>query len=79
VHPHHLARAFRRHRGASVGGTLRRLRAERGAELLRGPLPLAEVALRVGFSDQSHFTRCFGRVYGTTPGAYRRRVRGGRA
>ena len=37
--------------------------------------PLAEVAMSVGFSDQSHFTRVFGREFGETPNVFRRRYR----
>jgi AraC family transcriptional regulator len=72
VHPHHLSRAVRRHRRTSVGAWLRRLRVEYAAQLLRTALPLAEVALRAGFCDQSHLSRCFSRHFGTTPRAWRR-------
>jgi len=33
--------------------------------------PLAEIAARAGFADQSHFTREFKRHFGITPGHYR--------
>ncbi len=36
-------------------------------------VPLAEVAVRAGFSDQAAFTRTFGRLTGETPAQYRRR------
>jgi AraC-like DNA-binding protein len=44
-------------------------RMERAQPLLRadGELGLAEVALRVGFSDQSQFSRHFKRILGVTP------------
>jgi AraC-like DNA-binding protein len=35
----------------------------------------AEVAGQVGFADQAHMTRWFGRVLGVTPAAYRTGVR----
>lgn len=34
---------------------------------------LAEIAQECGFTDQSHFTRCFRESTGLTPGEYRRR------
>jgi AraC-like DNA-binding protein len=34
--------------------------------------PLAEVATACGYADQGHLNRWFVRVYGTTPGRYRR-------
>ena len=50
VHPVHLAKTFRRFYGMPPGACHRRLRVERAAELLQSTdLPLAEVALAVGF------------------------------
>jgi AraC family transcriptional regulator len=40
--------------------------------LLRDDVPLAEVAYRLGFADQSHFTRHFRRITGASPGRLRR-------
>jgi len=34
--------------------------------------PLCEIALNCGFADQSHFSRIFRRLNGTTPAAWRR-------
>ena len=73
VHPAHLARAFRRCFGVSVGTYVRRLRLEWAAgELAGSERPLAGVALAAGFADQSHFTRAFKRYSGLTPSMYRR-------
>ncbi len=72
VHPLHLARAFRRYFGCSVGGYVRRLRVEAAScALLDADEPLARVAHRFGFTDQSHFTRVFARVMGVPPGRFR--------
>jgi AraC family transcriptional regulator len=76
VHPVHLARSFRREYGVSVGDYARRLRLEWAAAELAGDAPLAEIAAGAGFADQSHFTRSFRRYAGTTPGRYRKLVRG---
>lgn len=35
-------------------------------------LPLAQVALECGFSDQAHFTKAFAKASGTTPAKWRR-------
>lgn len=43
--------------------------------LRRGDDPLKAIAARCGFSDQSHMTRVFRRLAGTTPGRYRRESR----
>jgi len=52
------------------------LRLEWAAEeLARDDARLADVALRAGFADQSHFTRLFRRHTGVTPGHYRELVR----
>jgi len=40
-------------------------------QLLHSDRELAEIAYDSGFSDQSHFTREFRRVMGTSPGTYR--------
>jgi AraC family transcriptional regulator len=75
VHPVHLARAFRARYGVSVGEYGRRLRLEwAAAEVARSDTPLAVIAARTGFADQSHFTRIFRQHIGATPGAYRRAV-----
>jgi AraC family transcriptional regulator len=72
VEPLRLARAFRAHRGVSVGEYGRRLRIEWAAsEVTAGERPLAEIAVEAGFADQSHFTRLFQRYVGTTPARYR--------
>jgi AraC family transcriptional regulator len=76
VHPTHVARAFRRHYGMTLGEMIRRRRVESSKPLLRSARPLADVAGETGFADQSHFTRTFRRLTGTTPAAYRRAVRG---
>jgi len=76
VHRVHLARVFRARYGESVGSYHRRLRIEWAAHaLLREDAPVADVALRAGFADQSHFTRFFRRLMGVTPHAYRQERR----
>lgn len=73
LHPVHLARSFRRHCGLSIGEAVRARRLRIACELLAATnVPVAEVALRCGFADQSHLSRAFARVMRTTPSEYRR-------
>jgi AraC family transcriptional regulator len=77
VEPARLARAFRRFHGRSIGAAVRRLRVEAACERLREwDVPLTDVAAETGFADQSHLTRVFKRLTGSTPGAYRASLRG---
>ena len=72
VHRVHLGRVFRARYGESIGTYHRRLRIEWAArELACQDARVADVALRAGFADQSHFTRFFRRMMGITPHAYR--------
>ena len=72
VHPGHLASAFRRHFGCTVGEFVRRQRVSQACrDLARGERSLSDIAADAGFSDQSHFTRIFKRQLGLTPAAYR--------
>jgi AraC family transcriptional regulator len=75
VHPSHLARAFQRRHGTTVGAYARALRLEWAtSQLARGDVSLAEISAAAGFADQSHFTRAFRRHTGVTPGRYRARL-----
>jgi AraC family transcriptional regulator len=76
VHPAHLARMFRRHFRCTAGDYQRKVRIDRARQLLAASdTPLVEVALALGFTDQSHFTAAFKRHTGATPGAFRKASR----
>jgi AraC family transcriptional regulator len=76
VHPAHLARTFRAHYRRTIGDYVRRLRVERAArELADGGASIAEIGLRAGFFDQSHFSRVFRDGTGLTPAAFRAAAR----
>jgi AraC family transcriptional regulator, regulatory protein of adaptative response / methylphosphotriester-DNA alkyltransferase methyltransferase len=67
---------------AEIGGTgfreeLAAIRMERAAELLAGPLPVGEIARRVGYRQSAQFAKAFRAHHGMVPSAYRERVRGG--
>jgi len=69
----HFARQFRLSTGESPMAYLRRVRIERSKSILqRRETTIAEVAATLGFSDQSHFTRTFGRMVGVSPGSFAR-------
>ena len=77
LHPVYLARQFRKWSGQSVCEFVNRLRVCRALEhLQRSEMPLAEIALRAGFADQSQFTKTFRRYHGITPGSVRRAFAG---
>jgi AraC family transcriptional regulator len=69
----HLTERFAAHFGMSPGAYLRRRRIERARELLRTTdKPLCEVAVELGFYDQSHLGRVFTAQTGCTPAEFRR-------
>lgn len=73
VHPVHLIRSFQRFYGVTPRRYLGDRRLAHAERLLADPsLPLAEIAARAGFADQSHLTRVFTRRHGRPPGAWRR-------
>ncbi|MGH9949454.1 MAG: helix-turn-helix domain-containing protein [Pyrinomonadaceae bacterium] len=72
VHPVHLARAFRRFYGSTIGEYVRRRRVEMACRQISDTdASLSEVGLAAGFFDQSHFARTFRRFTGLTPSEYR--------
>ena len=73
IHPAHLARMFRQQYHCSIGEYLRDLRLEHASHLLSTSNDsLAEIALSVGYSDQSHFSTAFKRHTNLTPAEFRR-------
>lgn len=69
--PWHLNRVFRERLGLPPHAYQNQLRLARAKNLLAGRLPLAEVAVQLGYADQAHFGRQFKRAFGITPGQYR--------
>ena len=68
ISPSHLLRIFKRATGSPLHQFLIRLRVNRARKLLlTGNASIADVAAEVGFADQSHLTRHFKRLLGTTP------------
>ena len=75
VHPVHLARVFRKFENRTPGEYQQHLQVRAACELLRdADWSLAAIAADCGFADQSHFTRVFRRMAGTTPARFRQVV-----
>jgi AraC family transcriptional regulator len=74
---YHFAHQFKRATGLPPYQYVIMRRVERAEQLLRAAtdLPLAEIAARAGFSDQSVFCRHFKRLVGVTPGRFKMHAR----
>jgi AraC-like DNA-binding protein len=68
----HFARAFKQSEGASPHRYLLDRRIDRAENLLvKTDLPISEIAITSGFSDQSHLARHFRQRVGVSPSTYR--------
>lgn len=72
VHPTHVVRAFTREVGLPPHRYVTGRRVDAARRLLLDGRSAADVAAEVGFHDQSHLTRHFRRMLGTTPERWRR-------
>ncbi|MFC3031256.1 GlxA family transcriptional regulator [Pseudoalteromonas fenneropenaei] len=71
-----LTRRFKQATGQSVLDYLQKLRVEAAIELLASSnLTIQDIALAIGLSNQSQFTRLFKQHLGQTPSEYRKVVR----
>jgi AraC-like DNA-binding protein len=73
--PYYLLRVFHNEVGMPPYAYLESVRIRNAQRLIETGKPLAEVAVEVGFSSQSHMTRHFKKIIGTTPGQYAQQVR----
>lgn len=69
--PNYLITAFRKEVGIPPHSYQIQMRVKRAKDELFTDRPLVQIAAELGFCDQSHFTRCFKRIVGVTPGIYR--------
>ena len=65
-------RLFKKQVGLTPNEYLRQLRVLQSRHLIRQGTPLRDIAAILYFSDQPHFTRSFKRLFGVTPGEFRR-------
>lgn len=73
LHPNHVSRLFRQFAGESFNQVLRRLRMDRAKQLLRdGEMSIKAVAAECGYSSTEYFGNEFRRLFGTSPGRFRR-------
>ena len=73
IHPVHLSRDFAKHFNSSLGEYIRKLKIQKSLQLIsEKSLDLTSIAFECGFSDQSHFTRCFKEINGINPSEYRK-------
>jgi AraC family transcriptional regulator len=71
----HFCRAFHKSVGLPSHQYIIRRRTELAKRLLaEAEMPIAEIALAVGFGNQSHLTKHFHRVVGTTPWRFRQQA-----
>jgi len=69
----HFFRTFKETFGQAPFAYIAGLRIERAQQMmLTTNYPLCQIALDCGLCDQSHFTRLFRQLVGTTPGQWRR-------
>jgi len=77
VSPAHFCRLFKRITGTTMMHHVAQLRMSLAQQLLLDTsLKVIEVALQVGYSRHSYFTRKFREITGRTPTEFRRKVRG---
>jgi AraC family transcriptional regulator len=71
--PYYFSRQFRLTTSVSPMNYLLLTRIDRAQVLLaKGELPISDIAISVGFCDQSHFSRQFRRLVGVTPRKFAR-------
>lgn len=73
--PPYLSRVFKKETGVTFNEYLNSVRIGKAKELLGRPdLRLTDIALMVGYEDQSYFTKVFKRIAGCAPSQYRNQI-----
>jgi AraC-like DNA-binding protein len=69
----HLAHIFKAETGQTLMAVIQEEKIREATRLVDlTPLSLTEIGLKLGFCSQSHFTKAFRKITGTTPSNYRR-------
>ena len=72
MHPSYVIRAFHAAVGLPPHAYLTQIRIDRAQILLRAGRSPSDIAMTLGFADQSHFTRHFRQSVGVTPSQFAR-------
>jgi AraC-like DNA-binding protein len=73
IHPVHLSRDFSRYFKCNLGTYIRKQKVQKSLSLISDKSrSLTDISFECGFSDQSHFNRCFRENMAITPLAYRK-------
>jgi branched-chain amino acid transport system substrate-binding protein len=69
----HLSHVIKKERSLTLGKCIAQVRIEKAKQLLRNSdLPICQIAMEVGYPDQSYFTKIFKKYEKITPAEYRR-------
>ncbi len=72
----YLSRLFKSKYHVGIYEYLTEVRMKRAAELLRDPsIPVSDIAARVGYSDNTYFSKAFRNAQGMSPSEYRKQCR----
>lgn len=73
IHPIHLSRDFSKYFNCNLGEYIRKLKVEKALSLIASKnQSFTEIAYQCGFSDQSHFNRCFKEINGINPSEHKK-------
>jgi len=77
IHPVHLSRQFPKYFNVSLHYYVSQVKIQKATQMLReNRYTLYQVAHYCGFSDPSHFNRCFRKITGLNPSVYRKMLSG---
>ncbi|MEO1395673.1 MAG: AraC family transcriptional regulator [Cyanobacteria bacterium J06634_5] len=72
LNPYYLIRCFHQQVGLPPHSYKKQCQVLQAKQAIHTEMPLADVATKYGFYDQSHLNRIFKRTFGLSPGRYRK-------